>query len=68
VIRNAAIHEAIFMGQPLGFAIHGIGTNQNITLEMQALVCRLLVALIGAAASDYVRTPVTTRQMHGLML
>jgi len=35
----------------LGFAIHGAGTNQNITLEMQALVCRLLVALLGGERS-----------------
>lgn len=68
VIRNAAIHEAIFMGEPLGFAVHGAGTNQNITLEMEALICRLLVALIGADTAAYVRTTVSTRQMHGLDL
>jgi hypothetical protein len=68
LIRNAAMHEAIFMGEPLGFALHGVGTNQNITLEMEALICRLLVALIGAETSDYVRTTITTRQRHGLNL
>jgi hypothetical protein len=68
VMRNAAFHEAIFMGEPLGFSVHGIGTNQNITLEMEALICRLLVALIGANTADYVRTAITTRQMHGLSL
>lgn len=68
VIRNATFHEALFMGEPLGFALHGIGTNQNITLEMEALICRLLVALIGAAGADYVRTEITSRQKHGLSL
>jgi hypothetical protein len=67
-LRNESVHEALFMGQPLGFALHGIGTNQNITLEMEALIARLLVALLGAASADYVRTPINTRQRHGLKL
>ena len=68
VLRNETLHEALFMGQPLGFALHGVGSNQNITLEMQALVCRFLVALIGGNKCDYVRTPTNTRQTHGLKL
>lgn len=67
-LRNATLHEALFMGQPLGFALHGVGSNQNIMLEMQALVCRFLVALIGDATCDYVGTPTNTRQQHGLSL
>ncbi len=63
-IRNATIHESLFMGAPLGFALHGIGTNQNLILEMQALVSRLLVALIGLPNTDYVRSATGTRQMH----
>lgn len=68
VIRNATFHEALFVGEPLGFALHGIGMESNITLEMQALICRLLVALIGAGTADYVRSALSTRQMHGLQL
>lgn len=68
VLRNETLHEALFMGAPLGFAIHGMGTNQNITLEMQALICRFIVALLGGENCDYVRSPVTTRQRHGLNL
>lgn len=67
-LRNETVHEALFMGEPLGFAIHGTGTNLNLTLEMQALVCRLVVALLGAESCDYVRSPVNTRQRHGLSL
>lgn len=67
-IRNDALHEALYMGEPLGFALHGIGTSQNLTLELEALICRFLVALIGAASADYVRSPVNTRQRHGLRL
>ncbi len=65
-IRNDALHEALYMRQPLGFAIHGVGTGHNLVLEMQALTCRLLIALLGVADHVYVRSPVTTRQIHGL--
>lgn len=67
-IRNDTIHEALYMGEPLGFALHGFGASQNLTLELEALICRFLVALIGAASADYVRSPVNTRQSHGLRL
>jgi hypothetical protein len=67
-IRNATMHEALYMGEPLGFALHGVGTNQNLPLEMEALVCRLLVALLGAPMTDYVRPPITTQQQLGLRL
>lgn len=65
VIRNATLHESLFMDAPLGFALHGVGTNQNLPLEMEAVVCRFLVALLGDPAADYVRSPVTTRMMQG---
>lgn len=67
-IRNGTVHEALFMDQPLGFALHGVGSNQNITLEMEGLISRLLVALLGEPLNDYVSSPVTTRQLHGLAL
>ena len=66
-IRNDALHEALFMGAPFGFALHGEGANVNITHEMHALVCRLLVALIGGEAK-YVGTPVNSMQRQGLKL
>lgn len=66
-IRNPAIHEALFMGAPLGFALHD-RPGQNLTLEMQALVCRILAALIGAPDRSYIASPVNTRQRHGLSL
>ncbi len=67
-IRNATMHEALYVGKPLGFALHGIGTGENLTLEMRALICRLLVALLGAPQTTYVKTPVNTRQKIGLKL
>ena len=65
-IRNDTLHEALYMGEPLGFGLHGIGTNQNLTLQMKALVCRLLIALVGASSAGYVRTAIDTRQYYGL--
>ncbi|MCY4584597.1 MAG: hypothetical protein OXB98_01020 [Bryobacterales bacterium] len=64
-IRNNTIHEALYMGGPLGFEIY---TECNLVLQMQALVCRLLVALIGGIGLAYVRSPVTDRQIQGLDL
>ena len=67
-IRNNTLHEALFMDAPLGFAVHKEGSNQDLTLEMSALVCRLLVALIAGDGADYVQSPVNTQQIHGLDL
>ena len=66
-IRNPTLHEALFMDEPLGFAVHGKGAHVNLTLEMGALVCRMLVALIGGNAS-YVRSRVDSMQRQGLEL
>jgi hypothetical protein len=68
LLRNESVHEALFVGEPLGFAIHGIGTNRNLPLEMEALICRLLVALLGAPTAAYVTSPVNTHQRHALDL
>ena len=65
-LRNNTLHEALFMDAPLGFAVHGSGTGQNLTLEMVAFVCRLLVALIGGRDASYVGTPVNTRLTYTL--
>jgi hypothetical protein len=35
---------------------------------MQALVCRLLVAILGQPGSSYIKSPVDTRQRHALEL
>ena len=67
-IRNYALHEALFMDEPLGFAVSRSSTPRNLTLEMTALVCRLLVALIGGTHASYLGSPVNTRQYHGLDL
>lgn len=67
-IRNPTLHEGLYLGAPLGFALHGVGSNRNLTLEMEGLVCRFLIALLGGGGADYVRSPVNTRQRIGLRL
>lgn len=67
VTRNDTIHEALFFDEPLGFAIYS-GNQSNIPLQMEALICRLLVAILGKPEADYVKTRVDTRQIHGLKL
>ena len=66
-LRNDAVHEALYLDEPLGFAVHGASAHKDITLEMNALVCRLLVALIGGN-TPYLGTPVDRRQRQGLCL
>lgn len=67
-LRNPTIHEGLYMGEPLGFAIEGRGSNRNLNLQMQAVVSRLLVAILGGAETDYVKSAVTSRQNIGLRL
>lgn len=61
-IRNSTLHESLFLDAPLGFASKTMTRIQGLTLEMKALLCRLLVALIGDEDNDYVRSPTNTRQ------
>lgn len=71
-VRNDAIHEALFFDEPLGFAIYGGNTpgvdTEMVMLQMQALICRLLVAILGKPKIRYVLSPVDTRQVHALDL
>ena len=67
-LRNDALHEALYVDEPLGFAIHGFDQGVNITLEMSNLICRLLVALLGGKDKTYLKSQVNTRQKYGLRL
>lgn len=72
IVRNNTIHEAIFFDEPLGFSIYGGNKPDvnpcNVPLQMQALVCRLLVAILGRADISYVKSAVNTRMIHSLEL
>lgn len=71
-VRNNAIHEALFFGEPLGFSLYGgdkpEANTTNVTLQMEALICRLLVALLGRPKTNYVQSAVDTRQRYSLEL
>ena len=67
-LRNDALHEAIFEGEPLGFAIYGAGTGIDITAEMRRLICRLIVALMGGQDEAYIGSSVHAAVTHFLSL
>lgn len=70
--RNETLHEGLFFNEPLGFAGFGGAGRQpgsgHVPLQMEALVSRLLVPLLGIPAPSYIRSPVNTRQQHGVTL
>lgn len=72
IVRNDTIHEALFFDEPLGFSIYGgnqpTTNSANILLQMQHLVCRLLVAILGKPDTHYVKTSVESRQRQPLRL
>ena len=68
IIRNDTLHEGLFIGELLGFAIYDGGTFGNFPLEMVHLVCRLLVAMIGGKDISYLESRVDTRPKKGLRL
>jgi hypothetical protein len=70
-LRNAMIHEGLVGSEPLGFRIiqgfdgsrHPLG---NPLLEVEHLVSRLLVSIMGIAAPSYIASPVDTRNKMAL--
>ena len=72
IVRNDTIHEALFFDEPLGFSIYGGNqstiTSGNVILQMQNLICRLLVAILGKPNSDYVKTSIESRMYQSLKL
>ena len=67
-LRNGAIHEGLFIGQPLGFAMEGSEADRNLTLEMERLVCRLLAGILEVPDKDYFKLPLSCRQKSLLCL
>ena len=70
--RNETLHEGLFFDEPLGFAVFGGQGQQTGTgfelLQMEALVARLIVALLGMPATNYIQSAVNSRQRHGVTL
>jgi len=69
VVRNDALHEGLFFDEPLGFQGSGDeAPSKNIIAEMRALVSRFIVALLELPATDYIRSPISSRQIEGVRL
>lgn len=60
--RNALVHEAMYAGEPIGFA--STANAADLTLELTGFVARCWVRLIGIN-NEYTQSPVSTRQMIG---
>jgi len=63
------LHEGLFFDEPLGF--QGFGgdiLSKHILVEMTALVSRFIVALLELPATDYIRSPISSRQNEGVRL
>jgi hypothetical protein len=71
--RNETIHEGLFFGEPWGFTTFG-GVersemkHQMVILELQKLLCRVIMALLGVRDEVYLKSRVDDRQRHGIHL
>ena len=65
-IRNAALHEALFLDEPFGFSSDR--ATSKLVHEMKALACRVLVALVGGCNTSYLESNLNDRQRCGLTL
>ncbi|HKX46058.1 MAG TPA: hypothetical protein VJP77_05100 [Planctomycetota bacterium] len=70
--RNMTLHEGLFFDKPLGFSPYGgkcLATRErNTTLEMRKLVSRLLCGILGLPDRTYIKSPINSRQKHGMRL
>ncbi len=60
--RNDLVHEGLYGGQPIGFAVPT--TDKHMERELTGLVARVFLALIGVQ-NEYIRSACTTNQTHG---
>lgn len=58
--RNALAHEAMYCGQPVGFAYPT--DHKQMELELTGLVARIFLRLLGVQ-NDYTQSPCTSRAM-----
>ncbi len=71
--RNETLHEGLFFDEPLGFQVFGGNSarrpeDEGILLEMSCLISRVILALLGMEKSQYVTSPIDTRQMIGVRI
>jgi hypothetical protein len=71
--RNETIHEGLFFGEPWGFMTFGCTQESEmkhrmILLELQKLMCRIIMALLDVRDETYLKSAVDDRQRHGINL
>ena len=67
-VRNDNFHEGIFFGQPLGFSVYGKEHPRPVLIQIEALLCRFLVVLLGVDDSSYILSGLDSLEMHPLKL
>ncbi|MEQ4626370.1 hypothetical protein [Providencia manganoxydans] len=71
-IRNDNFHEAIFFDHPIGFSAYGTERSRskhgNILLQIEALICRFLVAILGINDANYISSNLNSRACHLLKI
>lgn len=55
-LRNDTIHEAMYAGEPFGFAFEPQFSNRNLPYEMRCIACRILAALLGVSDTEYLNS------------
>jgi hypothetical protein len=67
-LRNETLHEALFLGAPLGFRTHAESPDFRYLISgMRDLVCRLVVALLGIP-TPYVRSSTLSNQRQAFVV
>jgi hypothetical protein len=66
--RNETLHEGLFFDEPLGFRTFVSPVAQGVPncdelMEMRALVCRVICALMGFNDASYITSRLDTRQL-----
>ncbi|MEQ4713723.1 hypothetical protein ABN057_15580 [Providencia alcalifaciens] len=74
-VRNETMHEALFYGEPLGFAISEDSTSLELNREtaflirnMEKLVCRMIVSIFNMNDSKYAQSPISPLSRSKLLL
>lgn len=67
-LRNDASHEALYAGEPLGFAVEPMSNERNLSLELGHLMCRILAHILQVPDRTYIEMPTDAYGMHSMKL
>lgn len=68
ILRNDVLHEALFEGEPLGFALEAKSLDRNLPIEMRNLTCRILAHIMQVPDRSYIEMPTDIYARHNMNL